>query len=175
MRDALVKAARVADRSLAEEIEDRLARTLWEDHDKSEQERRLDIIAHQVRDLVRELWASAGTGAIDPPDPLVLTDHGLEAARTRTEQRDHETGGQSRRAMRIERGEAPRILPVEISITRADDGTVVLVTRHGGRVIAETPIDRGTAERLSQELLAAANAAEGQVEPKPRPKSRRAR
>src|SRR5207244_4300253 len=40
---------------------------------------------------------------------------------------------------------------------------VVLVSRHGGQVIAETPIDDPA--RLAEELLAAPNAAEGQQEP----------
>jgi hypothetical protein len=90
---------------------------------------------------------------------------------------DREADGQSRRAMYAESGksgEVARVLPVEISVTRGDDGSVRLVRRHGETIIAETPLDIGAAQRLADELVSAASGnGEKQIEPKPKRKSRR--
>jgi hypothetical protein len=55
MKDALVRAAKASGRSLAQEIEDRLGRTLWEDHAKDDAAVRLDIFTRQVKELARAL------------------------------------------------------------------------------------------------------------------------
>jgi hypothetical protein len=49
----------------------------------------------------------------------------------------------------------PRILPVEISVSRGEDGSVVLVYEHEGRIIREIPFDTATAQQLIEQLLAA--------------------
>lgn len=51
----------------------------------------------------------------------------------------------------------PHLDPVDIDINvvRRDDGSIALIQRYNGEVIAETPLDIATAQRLAGELLAA--------------------
>lgn len=57
-------------------------------------------------------------------------------------------------------GQPGRLVPVEISIVRRDDGSAALVRRRDGLVIGETPLDIATAQRLAGELLAASGSAQ---------------
>lgn len=177
---ALARAAAAAGRAPAEEIHDRVARTLLEDHGKDEAELRIEALMRPIREAIREavraLWAaSPGGSAIPDPDRPLLLVHNLEVTTTEQPERDPEAGGQWRPPMRKERGEVARLLPVEMSVTRDADGMVVLIMLHGGHVIAETPIDPGQAQRLAEELLAACGDQREAPEPKPEPKSRRQR
>jgi hypothetical protein len=113
---------------------------------------------------------------VQEEEPTSAAPHG-DLAEDQHHDIDRETGGQSRPAMYAEvggPGELGRLLPVEISVTLGDDGTVVLVRRHGGQIIGETPIDPGEAKRLAEELLAACGQEPSAAEPPRRhPKRRR--
>ncbi len=54
LKDELVRASKASGRSLTEDIEDRLQRTLEEDRGKDEQEIRLDVAADKIKDVVKE-------------------------------------------------------------------------------------------------------------------------
>jgi hypothetical protein len=56
MKDALVRAAKLSGRSLAQEIEYRLERSLQEDIDKEEGEARLHEHARRIMKLSGEFW-----------------------------------------------------------------------------------------------------------------------
>jgi len=150
MKQALVSAAKASGRSLAQEIEARLHRTLDEDRGKSELEVRIEIAAAEIKQAMLVLVGFHGTGAVD------------------TEAR--QAGGQSRRAADMEYGEPGEVarLPVEIEITRGEDGNVVLVSRRGGLVIQETqtPLDIAAALQPVGDVELAVEA-----EPKPKRKS----
>ena len=184
MKEELVRAAKRSGRSLAQEIEDRLGRSLWEDRDKNDLDLRLDILTRQIQELVRACWADPGTSAVDTPRPLILRQHpGLHGAAdpaVETTMQQPEAGGQWRRVMLKsvgEPGELGRLHEIELSVACRDDGSVALVYRTlDGLVFAERLLDPGEAKRAGEELLAAACGQEpAAVEPKRQPKSRRAR
>ncbi len=183
----LVRAAKASGRSVAQEIEYRLSRSLAEDHGKSELEVRLDKAIVELREAVLVVVGYHGLqvqttpirGAERKPKPKSRRAQRSEAVGEQPaptdladDQRhgDRETGGQSRPVMYKETGEPGqpgRLVPAEISVARGDDGTIALVTRRDGLVIRETPLDIATAQQLAGELVAAAK-------PKPRSKLPRA-
>jgi hypothetical protein len=170
MKEELSRAAKASGRSLAEDMEDRLARSLWEDRDKGPVERRLEILMRQVADLVRLNW-NAGVGAVDTPQPSVLTEHhGDRQAASKTIAR-------GRFADFGKPGQPGRLLPVEVFL-RQDDDTVVLVWCHGEHILLETAVDIGTFQRVVADELASRGRSQKaeppSIEPKRGPRRRRA-
>jgi len=172
--DELVKASKASGRSLTQEIEDRLQRTLEEDRGKDEREIRLDNVAREVTELVRRNWEEwsatvAGRGSDRRPS---RTETVADETQLMHRLADRMAGGQTCRAMQVEYGEpgeVARLVPVELEVTRGRDGNVVLVSRRGGLVIQETqtPVDVATALQLVGKVELAVS------EPKPKRKSRR--
>jgi hypothetical protein len=69
LREVLEKTADASGRSLTQEIEARLARSVWEDRDKGPAELQLDILARQVMELVRANWEAKPDVAAPAPEP----------------------------------------------------------------------------------------------------------
>lgn len=153
MKQALVSAAKASGRPLAQEIEARLQRTLDEDRGKSELEVRLDRAALDLREAMLLFVGYHDIGAVDADTEARAIDYlpGRRAA-------DMEYG---------EPGEVARV-PVEIEVTRGEDGNVVLVSRRGGLVMqeAKTPLDIAAALQPVGDVELAVDA-----EPKPKRKS----
>jgi hypothetical protein len=168
LRDALEQASKASGRSLTQEIEFHLERSLGLDRDKGPEDLRIERLWGIFKEAVLGLLPAATAGTVNTGrslifDRQVLGDYGLivetkaDPAAAPTPKRKPKP--KSRRAMYMEpgeAGEAARLLPVELDVTRGDDGNLVVVSRHSGRVIREYPIDTATARQLAEQLLMAA-------------------
>jgi hypothetical protein len=180
LRYALERASAASGRSLTQEIEYRL----WQSFDGSEflaPENHLGIVLDSaLKDFEQRLLHLLTVARENMSDARrdLADDLGRDSLSDTPRNPHRAAGGQTRRAMHAEYGEpgeVARLLPVEIGVTRGDDGTVVLVTSRDGQVIKETPLDVDAAHALAAQLLAASSTGEEQepVSTEPKRKSRR--
>lgn len=168
LHEQLQAAAERANRSLNEEVEHRLERTLAleaprdpsallaEDSGKSELEARVDKAMAELKE--KFLLLVGYHGAVETKR-VSDSEAKPEPKRKSRRPQQREPGETQGRAKYIEPGDPVRLLPVKLSIVRDDDGTIRLLSIHDGIVIRETPLDKATALRISNELLAASGAA----------------
>jgi hypothetical protein len=106
LMDELAKASKASGRSLTEEIEFRLARSLAEDHGKSELDLRLDKAMGELKGAFLVLAGySRGAGAVDTGryllfDQQVLSRHGLKVETTAVGDAEPKPKSKSRRGQR---------------------------------------------------------------------------
>jgi hypothetical protein len=160
LKYALLQACKASARSLTREIEYRLWRS-FEGSDTLAAENHLGILLDgALKDFEQrliDLLAIVGSARKDLADP---------------QNGERETAGQRRPVMYSERDPA-RLLPVEIGVTRGDDGRVSLVLRQGEWVIREIPLEIGAARQLADELGARTRGSDQTEEPTSARRNRR--
>jgi hypothetical protein len=171
LRDSVLTIAERHGRSFSQQLE-----LLLELAVRNEREGLYDRIANIEAELA-ELRSTIESGRRDLAMRIAHVVHRLQPVLTKIYAAADPTPAAQHRPARLyevgEPGEPARLLPVEISVERRDDGSVVLRDHYEGQVIHETPLDAETARRIVNELLAEETESLPPAEPKRRRRAAR--